>query len=129
MKDTTEDKITIIEGPSPTFEIIEDGWALGLNEGPYLHDLALTRLRAFNGPALVERCRRAWKKQTTITLEYRDDMGLEQEAPIVAARSLEANDGYILLLWVLREPQEVEAEADMDDFDDFDDDEDESSLS
>lgn len=55
-----ENKITIIEGPPPTFEAIDDGWALGLNEGPFLYDLAMTRLRTFNGPALVERCHRAW---------------------------------------------------------------------
>lgn len=124
MKDTTEEKITIIEGPPPTFEMIEDGWALGLNEGPYLHDLALTRLRSFNGPALVERCHRAWRKQSSIVLEYRNDLGMEEQAPIVAARSLEGPDGFVLLLWVRLEPQEAETESDYDDYDEFDDDED-----
>ncbi len=29
-----DDKITIIEGPTPEFEAIQDGWALGINEKP-----------------------------------------------------------------------------------------------
>ena len=29
-----DDKITIIEGPPPVFEPVQDGWALGLGEGP-----------------------------------------------------------------------------------------------
>ena len=50
-----DDKITIIEGPPPVFEQVQDGWAMSLNEGPNLTITALTRLRTFNGPALVER--------------------------------------------------------------------------
>lgn len=121
-----DDKITIIEGPPPVFEAIEDGWALGLNEGPFLYDLALTRLRTFNGPALVERCHRAWDNQTTINLHYRNDMGLEEMAPIMAARAVTTNDGHVLLLWCRRKPEEVEEELDfgagMDDEDDDDQD-------
>ena len=113
-----DDKITIIEGPPPVFEPIEDGWALGLNEGPYLYDLALTRLRTFNGPALVERCHRAWQNQTTINLHYRNDMGLEEKSPIMAARSVESKDGHILLLWCRRKAEEVEEELDLGDQDD-----------
>ena len=120
-----DDKITIIEGPPPVFEPIDDGWALGLNEGPYLYDLTLTRLRTFNGPALVERCHRAWNGQNTINLHYRNDMGMEEKAPIMAARSVETNDGHVLLLWCRRKPEEVEEELDLGDLDDhFDGDED-----
>ena len=61
-----EDKITIIEGPPPSFEIINDGWPSGLNDGPYLSNVVLTRLRTFNGPSLIERCRRAWNQQHPI---------------------------------------------------------------
>ena len=42
-----DEKITIIEGPPPTFEAVNDGWALGINESPYLFDVAMTRLRTF----------------------------------------------------------------------------------
>lgn len=118
----TDEKITIIEGPPPTFEPINDGWALGLNEGPYLAEIALTRLRTFNGPSLVERCYRAWHQKKNIQLEYRSSDGLEETAPIVAARYLETDDGQVLLLWVRLTGDEVELELgyddDMDDEDD-----------
>jgi hypothetical protein len=50
---TMDEKITIIEGPPPVFEAVNDGWALGLNEGSRLSVPALTRLRTYNGPALL----------------------------------------------------------------------------
>jgi hypothetical protein len=112
-----DDKITIIEGPPPVFEPIQDGWALGLNEGPSLSITALTRLRTFNGPALVERCYRAWKKQAPIHLFYRNDDGLEQDAPILAARSVESDDGQVLLLWLNFDRNKVEMEFDSGDSD------------
>lgn len=116
-----EDKITIIEGPPPTFEAIDDAWAMGLNEGPYLYDLALTRLRTFNGPALVERCYGAWNKQQSIYLHFRNDLGLEQKLPIIAARSLDSEEGQVLLLWLRVDPDDVEMDLDGDlDFGDDD---------
>ena len=111
-----EDKITIIEGPPPTFEAVNDEWALGLSESPYLYNVAITRLRTFNGPALVERCYRAWKKKQTIFLEFRLSDGLEYRAPIVAARSVETDDGQMLLLWVLLDSEDVVLDDGSDDF-------------
>lgn len=118
-----DDKITIIEGPPPTFEAVSDGWALGLNESPSLADIAVTRLRTFNGPALVERCYRAWRENQTIHLEYRGEDGLEHLAPIVAARFVELDEGHLLLLWLRLTDDEVELELGYeDDFGDEDDD-------
>lgn len=105
-----EDKITIIEGPPPTFEEITDGWALGLSEGTRIGDIAVTRLRTFNGPALVERCYRAWRNQQTINLEYRTADGLQNEAPIVAARFVDMEDGQLLILWVRLIDDQIELE-------------------
>lgn len=113
-----DDKITIIEGPTPNFESVDDGWALGLNEGPFLYDLVLTRLRSFNGPALVERCHRAWKDQSSMFLHFRNDIGMEEKVPIMAARTVESPDGQVLLLWVRLEPEDAEAEIDLSDDDD-----------
>jgi hypothetical protein len=115
-----EEKITIIEGPPPTFEEIDDGWALGLNEGPGYYDMAMTRLRTFNGPALVERCYKAWSKQEPIFLHYRNPMGLEEKAPILAARTVEASEGEVLVLWIRREPEDIEVDLDFDDDDEDD---------
>lgn len=118
-----DDKITIIEGPPPTFEAVNEGWVLGLNESPNLADVAITRLRTYNGPALVERCHRAWREQQNIYLEFRNSDGLERAAPIVAARSLEVDEGHLLLLWVRLNDDDVELELGYDDdSDDIDDD-------
>lgn len=124
-----DEKITIIEGPPPTFEAIHEGWILGLTESSTLNVLAVTRLRTFNGPSLVERCHRAWRNKENIYLEYRGEDGLERRAPIVAARALEAEEGDMLLLWVRLEDEDIEVEIDFesadieDDYeDDFDED-------
>ena len=93
---------------------------LGLNESPNLSDIAITRLRTYNGPALVERCYRAWTDRKPIFLEFREQDGLENQAPIVAARTLEVDDGQMLILWVRLDNEEVELEFGYDD--DFDDD-------
>ncbi|MFC2055211.1 hypothetical protein ACFLV7_13095 [Chloroflexota bacterium] len=115
-----EEKITIIEGPPPTFESVSEDWVLGLNESPTLADFALTRLRTFNGPSLVERCYRAWTNQETIRLEFRGQDGLKYDAPILASRALDVEDGQLLLLWVRLDKEGVELEVGYDD--DFGDD-------
>jgi hypothetical protein len=120
-----EEKITIIEGPPPTFEEVSENWALGLNESPVLGDIALTRLRTYNGPALVERCHRAWRNQLPIHLEFKTSDGLEVRAPIVAARHVETEEGDMLFLWVRLISEDTELELDYDD--DFDEDDDPDS--
>ncbi len=115
-KRNLEEKITIIEGPPPVFEPIEDGWALGLSEGPLLFEMSLTQVRTFNGPELVERCHRVWKENGVIQLHYRNEMGAEEKVPIMAARSIETDEGQVLLLWTRHEPEDFE------DFDDLEDD-------
>jgi len=119
-----EEKITIIEGPPPTFEAVSEDWVMGLNESPTLADVALTRLRTFNGPSLVERCYRAWTNQETIRLEFRGQDGLKYDAPILASRALDGEDGQLLLLWVRLDKEGVELEVGYDDDigDDTDDD-------
>ena len=107
-----DDKITIIEGPPPVFEPVQDGWALSVNEGPHLPLTVLTRLRAYNGPALVERCYRRWSAKEPIHLHYRNELGLEENAPIIAARSVQTEGGHVLLLWISLDPQKVQIELD-----------------
>ena len=116
-----DEKITIIEGPPPVFEQVSDGWAMGLNESPHILVPALTRLRTFNGNALVERCHRAWHNKDHIHLHYRNDMGLEQTAPILAARNVETEEGQVLLLWVYLDGEKVEFEVDSGEDDQADD--------
>jgi hypothetical protein len=116
-----DDRITIIEGPTPIFEPVQDGWALGLNETRQFSVTALTRLRTLNGPALVERCYRSWRQNQPINLHYRDEAGLEATAPILAARAVLTDEGHILLLWLHVERDDMELEIDADDEDDEDD--------
>jgi hypothetical protein len=124
-------KITIIEGPTPTFEVVYDNWANGIVDGSNLASVAVTRLRTANGPSLVERCYRAWNKKNPIHLEFRGSDGLTQEVPIVAARAAESDEGDMLLLWVRLSEKDLvvdfvyEDDDEFGDFDDFDDDYDE----
>ena len=94
---------------------------MSLNEGPNSNVTALTRLRTFNGPALVERCYRAWHSQASIHLHYRNNMGMEATAPILAARNVETDEGHVLLLWVYLDSEKVEYEMDTGDDDGFED--------
>jgi len=110
-----DEKITIIEGPPPTFEATHEGWVLGLNDSSSFASFVLTRLRTYNGSALIERCYRAWNNKNGIQLEYRDADGLQKQAPIVAARTLDADEGQMLLLWVRMDVDEAKLETDLDD--------------
>ena len=110
-----EEKITIIEGPTPTFEIVEDGWSNGVLEGSGLYNVAITHLRTFNGGALLERCYRAWKQKENIQLEYRSEDGEKREATIAAARTGEIDNGEVLILWVRLHDDEIELTVDLDD--------------
>jgi hypothetical protein len=112
------EKITIIEGPPPTFEVVGDAWLLGLVEGPTAPQVALCRLRTFNGPTLVERCYRAWRDGQGVQLEYRSEDGLTQQAPVVAARWVEADEGHVLNLWVRMDADDVDIEIGFDADDD-----------
>lgn len=110
-----EEKITIIEGPPPTFEAVTDNWVIGVSESPNLGEIVMTRLRTFNGPELVERCHRAWRHQQPIYLEYRTEEGLQEQAPIVAARFLETEEGHLLLLWLRLVDEGIELQFGYDD--------------
>jgi len=122
-----DNKITIIEGPTPSFDSVEtdfimgiNGWTAGLSEGPYLYDTARTTLRTFNGEALLNRCHTAWAHKLTMYLEYRDPIGMKKEVPIVAARTVDSEGGDLLILWVRQDPEEFEEIEDDLDFDDTD---------
>lgn len=125
---TEPEKITIVEGPPPTFELVSDPWLHSLIESPLPSRVAICRVRAFNGPELVERCYRAWHAGEPIFLEYRDEQGLTDQASIIAVRWVEQQEGDMLLLWVRLEESEIEIELDID-FDDIDDDFDPPDLS
>jgi len=120
-----DNKITIIEGPPPTFELVNELWPVSLVEGPEQAEVAKTILRAGNGAALVERCHRAWHQRQPIQLEFRTQDGLKQEAPIVAAQYKNTKDGDVLWLWVRFASDGIELAMAYED--DIEDDEDDDS--
>jgi len=92
--------ITIVEGPTPEFHLVAEGWAFSILEGasPYLP--AACQVRSFNGTQLLERCQRAWSTHRPILLDYRQMDGLRRTVEIVGAR-LEKIEGMdVLNLWV-----------------------------
>lgn len=113
-----DEKISIIEGPAPTFEHVGDVWANGIAESPTLGNVVVTQLRTFNGPSLVERCHRAWREKDSIHLEYRGRDSFNREALIVAARHTESDDGQLLILWLRMPEDEIKIEFRYDDQDD-----------
>ena len=115
------EKITIIEGPPPTFEVSNDPLLLGLTESTTPMQVVMCHLRTHNGPELVERCYRAWSKNQTIKLEFRSEEGLTLQAPIAACRWAEMPEGHRLMLWVRLEDEEITIDLDYDP-DDFDND-------
>jgi hypothetical protein len=121
-------KITIIEGPTPVFERLsgdhekseELSWAVRILEGPFLFDTFLTTLRTFDSSKLLERCKTTWEARQTMFLEYKDEIGLRKEDPIIAARAMTVEEGDMLLLWVRREI-DTEHASDFIDYDDMED--------
>jgi len=123
-----DNRITLIEGPTPDFNLIEDpqeegsasAWTVGVLEGPLLYRVATTNVRSFDSQALLERCTRAWKKNQTMILEYRDEIGLRKEAQIIAAQALTVEEGDVLQLWVRRDLEESQLSDDRSESDDED---------
>lgn len=123
-----DNRITIIEGPTPDFNLIEDpqeegsasAWTVGVLEGPLLYRIATTNVRSFDSQALLERCTRAWKQNQTMILEYRDEIGLRKEAQIIAAQALTVEEGDVLQLWVRRDLEESQLSDDRSESDDED---------
>lgn len=97
-------RITIIEGPTPVFEPVSAEWAESTNESPVPYDIMLTNLRTMNGNALLERCRATWALRDTMYLHFRNTLGMEQRVPIIAAQNIDTEDGQKLVLWLRMEP-------------------------
>lgn len=94
------EKITIIEGPTPAFAPAAETWPVSLAEGFRRPLAAICKFRTFNGPAMIERCRRAWGEGRPVLLDYRQPDGLRREAEVLAARCGEVPEGHVLFLWV-----------------------------
>ncbi len=95
--------ITIVEGPTPDFNIVIEPWSMSILEGKSAYLTAACQVRSFNGKKLIERCLRAWRSARPIMLDYKQSDGLRRQVEIIGAR-LETIDGVdVLNLWV-RQP-------------------------
>ncbi|MCA1553153.1 MAG: hypothetical protein LC737_02115 [Chloroflexi bacterium] len=113
--------ISIIEGPPPQFEFVDEQSLLALQESSLPHELARCDTRTFNGPKLQKRCRDAWNEKRVVMLEYRDMEGMKQRVEICGIRYEDLDEGTLLQLWV-RLPVEMQLISleDVDDDEDFD---------
>ena len=128
MQMSETERITVVEGPTPTFEPNTEPWVLGMAEGPAIPFTGRCLLRTLDGNALLQRCREAWGKGRAACLEFTNMAGLPEEALILAARVSEVEAGEVLHLW-LRLNSWPEELGDTDDPFDFEsDDEDSTGL-
>lgn len=111
-------KITIIEGPTPIFEAVSADWTSAMIESPSNYDVVMTNLRTMNGTGLMERCQNTWSQQDTMVLQFRNTIGMEQEVPIVAARCLDTEEGQKLVLWLRIKPEQIKLEVHLDEDED-----------
>ncbi len=119
-----DNKITIIEGPTPTFENVNASWVESICETAEPGCVMVTNLRTMNGAGLLERCHHTWSQCDTMYLHYRNTIGLEERVPIIAAECVDTEEGQKLILWVIMPPANrghVYIQTD----DDYDDDDDE----
>ncbi len=102
--------ITIVEGPTPQFTTTPDLWPLSIREDPQPFMAVLCQMRTFDGPKMVERCRRAWSEDRMVKLDFPDESGLRQQVAVIAVRWTEVEEGHLLHLWV-QLPQHAEEDS------------------
>ncbi len=118
-----DNKITIVEGPTPTFEGVNANWVESICETPDPECVMVTNLRTMNGEALMERCHYTWSQCDTMYLHYRNTIGLEERVPIIAAEVVDTEEGQKLVLWVIMPPaNRRHVYIQTDDYDDDDED-------
>ena len=92
--------ITIVEGPTPNFQLDAAPWALSVLEGQAGYVIAHCQVRSLKGDVLMERCERAWREQRGIRLDFRQLDGLRRQVSIVAAKLEKVEGTDVLHLWV-----------------------------
>lgn len=114
--------ITIVEGPPPTFQLSHEFWPASLWEGQIPQAVALVQMRTLNGPAMIERCMRAWGESRSVMLDFPEMDGLRRKVEVLAARVTKVEEGDVLNLWVAlpadevtEEPEDLEAGDEEDD--------------
>jgi hypothetical protein len=94
--------ITIVEGPTPNFQLDAAPWALSVLEGQSGYVIAHCQVRSLKGEVLMERCERAWREQRGIRLDFKQVDGLRRQVSIVSAKLDKVEGTDVLHLWVRR---------------------------
>lgn len=115
--------ITIVEGPTPHFRPTPTHFFPSIKEGANDAETFMCELRTMNGKSILKRCQNAWKEGRPVTLIYKDEMLMKQEADVVAMRLKEIAEGMVLHLWIrahveyqIEEVDEGEGDDGLDDF-------------
>lgn len=106
--------ITILEGPTPNFEMASSLWFQSVYEGPEDAAIAQCEMRTMNGDDILERCRDAWDEGRPVRLDFPDDLRMRQEVDVVAMRLRDVDEGTVLMLWVRWPMEEDEEEEEYD---------------
>jgi hypothetical protein len=107
--------ITIVEGPPPEFQLARELWPFSLWEGKVPQAVGYVQMRTFNGPAMLDRCMRAWDQSRPVMLDFPQLDGLRRQVEVLAARATTVDEGDVLNLWVALPADEVaETEEDLD---------------
>jgi hypothetical protein len=128
MTTTEPELITIIEGPTPEFQITPQEWVQSLYEGAEDRIVANCQLRTANGPDIVARCRKAWDEQRSVKLDFPDELRMRQQVDVMSLRLSEIDEGQVLNIWVALPVEFVQAIEDDDQFDDDSDEDDEDNM-
>jgi len=113
--------ITILEGPTPNFQVTPFLWAQSIQEGPNASAVALCELRTNTGHDIMQRCRDAWHEGRSVRLDFPDELRMRQQIEVVAMRLHDIEEGKVLMLWV-REPFDPDDFEDIEEEEGFDDD-------
>jgi hypothetical protein len=119
METTEPELITIIEGPTPEFQLTPQRWSQSIHEGPADRSTGQCQLRTMNGEDIMERCQDAWDEGRLVKLDFPDRLRLRKQVDVVAMRLQEKEEGAVLLLWVSLpiEPEEEAGDEDIGDGD------------
>ena len=111
MSVTEPELITIVEGPPPEFQLVNELWPFSLWEGRLPQSVGYVQMRTFSGPSMVDRCTRAWDQARPVMLDFPQMDGLRRRVEVLAARATTLEQGDVLNLWVALPADEVAASS------------------
>ncbi|MCA9938370.1 MAG: hypothetical protein KC418_06995 [Anaerolineales bacterium] len=103
--------ITVLEGPTPEFQLTPQLWSHSIYEGPEAAQVAFCELRTASGEDIKRRCLQAWHEGRPVKLDFPDEIRMRQQIDVVAMRLRQVEEGTVLMLWVTQPFLESEEDA------------------